>query len=205
MKMKMNILAASAIAISGLAVGTTASATTVQPDQLIIESDENRGNGSATGDIIGSADFGVLTGTAGIAGRIVNAIDSFTFVSLTRFNVDFVNLLGLDGIDIDACEGFDGSDCSIGSANNEDGRTARFSLNDGVTTTSIDFTSSVPAGTSIFANVAAGSYTFSIEGISGSRGSAYDVAISAVPLPAGLPLLLSAMGLAGFVARRKQK
>ena len=203
--MKMKLFAASAIAISSIAIGTSASAITVTPDMLIIESDENRGNGSAPGDVVGSADFGVLTGTAGIAGRIVNATDTFTFTSLSSFNLDFVNLLGLDGVDIDDCEGFDGSNCSAGSAPNEDGRTALFSLDDGSSIISRSFTSSVAAGTSIFANVAAGSYTFTIDGTSGSNGSAYDVAISAVPVPAGLPLLLSALGFAGLVRRKKQK
>lgn len=206
--MKMKILAASAMAISSIVAGTSASALPVQPDFLFIESDRNRGNGTAPGDVVGTEAFGVLTGTYGIAGRIVNSVDTFSFTSLSNFNLDFVNLLGLDGVDIDACEGFDGSDCSVGSANNENGRTARFSLNDGTSTTSVDFTSSVAAGTSIFSNMAAGTYTFTIRGLSGTpsnSGSAYDVAISSVPIPAGLPLLLSALGVAGIAARRKKR
>lgn len=204
--MKTKILAAAAIAVLGVAAGTSASAVTVQPDVLSIESNQNRGDGSAPGDIgnSDSFDFGLITGTAGIAGRIVNAIDTYTFETEFDFNVDFVNLLDLSGDDIDNCEGFDGSDCSDGSANNEDGRLAEFSLSDGVTTTSVFFTSSEPAGTSIFSNVAAGSYTLTIEGIRGPAGSAYDIAISAVPVPAGLPLLLSAFGVAGFVMRKKK-
>ena len=204
--MKTKILAATAMAVLGVAAGTSASAVTVQPDVLIIESNQNRGDGSAPGDIgnSDSGDFGLITGTAGIAGRIVNAIDTFTFETAFDFNVDFVNLLDTSGVDIDDCEGFDGSDCSDGSANNEEGRLARITLDDGFTTLSQDFTSTLPAGTSIFSNVGAGSYTLRIEGISGSAGSAYDIAISAVPIPAGLPLLLSAFGMAGFVMRKKK-
>lgn len=202
--MKMKILTASAMVLYGVIAATSASAATVQPDILVIESNQNRGNGTATGDV-GALDLGLITGIAGIAGRVVNGTDTFTFTSSTNFNVDFVNLLGLDGIDIDDCEGFDGSDCSIGSKNNENGRTARFSLFDGTNTIFEDFTSSVAAGTSIFSNIAAGSYTFTIDGLSGSAGSAYDVAISPVPVPAGLPLLLSALGLGGVVSRRKKQ
>ncbi len=39
---------------------------------------------------------------------------------------------------------------------------------------------------------------------SGSITATFDVIAPAVPLPAGLPLLLSAFGLAGFVARRRK-
>jgi len=203
--MKSKFLAASAIAIVSVCAGTLGSAATVTPDTLFIESNNNRGDGLGTiGDIVGTYGLGDITGlNAGIAGRIVNANDTFSFVSNTAFNISFVDLADLLGVDIDDCAGFDGSDCSDGSADNEPGRTARFSLHNGaVTTHSADFTSTIAAGTSIFSNVSAGTYTFSIDGRSGPAGSAYDIAISAVPVPAGLPLLLSALGLAGFFARR---
>ena len=205
--MKMKFFAASAIAIISVTAGTLSSAATVTPDTLVIESNNNRGNGLGNvGDIVGTYDLGDITGlTAGIAGRIVNAVDTFSFVSNTAFSMNFVDLADLFGVDIDDCAGFDGSDCSAGSANNEPGRTARFSLHDGVTTThSADFTSTVAAGTSIFSNVSAGTYTFSIDGRSGPAGSAYDIAISAVPIPATGLLLFGALGGLGLV-RRKRK
>ncbi len=204
---KMKILAASTIAICTIVSGSAALASTVTPDVLIIESNKNRGDGTAPGDVVGTEAFGDITGlTAGIAGRIVNATDAFTFTYNSNFNIDFVNLLDTAGVDIDACEGFDGSDCSVGSANNENGRTALFSLDNGFDPIlSVEFTSSIAAGTSLFSNVAAGTYTFTIDGKSGRAGSAYDIAISAVPIPAGFPLLITALGLAGIVSRRKRK
>ena len=205
--MKTNFLAASALAVWSVIAGTSAPASTMTPDVLVIESNGNRANGAAPGDIVGIEALGDITGlTAGIAGRIVNAVDTFSFTYNTSFNVDFVNLLDTAGVDIDACEGFDGSDCSVGSKNNEPGRTAIFSLDNGVDPVlSVEFTSTISAGTSIFSNVKAGTYTFAIDGTTGRAGSAYDIAISAVPVPAGFPLLLSALGVAGLVKRRKQK
>lgn len=205
--MIVKFLAASSFAIFCIIAGTSATAATVTPDVLIIESNGHRADGAALGDVRGIRAFGDITGkTAGIAGRIVNGVDRFSFTYNTRFNLDFVNLLDTAGGHIDGCEGFDGSDCSVGSRNNEPGRTAIFSLNNGVDPVlSAEFTSSIAAGTSIFSNVAAGTYTFTVDGITGRAGSAYDVAISAVPVPAGFPLLFSALGLAGLFSRRKLK
>lgn len=207
--MSFNSLAVSALAMCSVMAATSAAAVTVTPDVLIIESNENRGNGTGVtaGDIVVGFDFGDISGDiGGIAGRIVNSVDTFMFEYGTTFNVDFVNLLDTSGVDIDMCQGFDGSDCSDGSANNEPGRTARFTLDDGMGNVDfVDFTSTIAAGTSIFFNVAPGSYTLTINGTGGgSNGSAYDIAISAVPVPAGLPLLLSALGIAGLAARRKK-
>ena len=206
--MSFRNFAVSALTVCSVMAATSASAVTVTPDVLIIESDENRGDGVGTiGDSVVGFDLGNISGQiGGIAGRIVGAVDTFTFQYDTAFNLDFVNLLNLGGLtDIDDCEGFDGSDCSDGSANNEPGRTAVFSLDNGIDPAlTAEFTSTVAAGTSIFFNVAPGTYTFKIDGTAGSAGSAYDVAISAVPVPAGLPLLLSALGIAGLAARRKQ-
>ena len=208
--MDKRILLASAIAVMTAGAATTASAATITPDVLIIESNKNRADGAAAGDVSMAEDLGDLTGLiGGIAGRIVNSTDTFTFSSDNAFNVDFVNLLDLFGVDIDGCEGFDGGDCSVDSANNEVGRLARFTLSGGGSTMSEEFVSTVAKGTSIFSNVGPGSYTLKIKGISTSSnfpnsGSAYDIAISPVPLPAGLPMLLAALGLGGLMARRKK-
>lgn len=207
--MKFKSLAVTALTICSAMAATSASAVTVTPDVLIIESNENRGNGTGVtiGDSVAGFGLGNISGQiGGIAGRIVGSVDTFTFQYDTTFNVDFVNLFDTGGVDIDMCQGFDGSDCSSGSANNEPGRTAIFSLDNGVDPVlTAMFTSTVAPGTSIFFDVAPGTYTFTIDGTTGTAGSAYDVAISAVPVPAGLPLLLSALGIAGFAASRKRK
>lgn len=208
--MKKTMLTAAAVALSGGIAATSAPASTlVTPDTLFLESSGNRADGTAPGDI-GSAALGDISGPTeritGLAGRIVSAKDVYTFTSRSVFDVDFVNLADLSGDDIDECKGFDSSDCSVGSADN-DIIEATFELSGSTGPFSQTFTSPQSPGTSIFSNVAAGSYTFTIDGASGnSRGSAYDIAIttSPVPLPAGLPLLLSALGAAGILARRKR-
>lgn len=208
--MKKAIFTASAVAFCGVIAATSASASTlttlVTPDQLFLESSGNRANGAASGDI-GSTALGTISGPAeritGIAGRIVSATDVFTFTSRSVFDMHFANLAFPSGTDIDGCAGFDSSDCSKNSLENGV-IDAIFKLS-GVG--AVTFTSPQTAGTPIFSNVAAGSYTFTIDGKSGgSLGSAYDVAITTtpVPVPAALPLLLSAFGAAGFFARRKR-
>ena len=191
----------------GFTFATPSFAATIHPDVLTIESNNNRGDGTALGDVAGSENLGDLTGmTAGIAGRIVDSVDQFTFSTGTRFNIDFVNLLNLDGTDIDGCEGFDGSDCSEGSANNENGLIAMFTLDEANgLSLSASFTSTVAAGTPIFSNVAGGAYTFTIDGISGEAGSAYDIAISAVPVPASGLLFIAGLCSLAVVRRAVAK
>ena len=201
----MNYLAGAVLAACSTMLATAGSAVTVTPDILIVESNQNRGNGTSEGDIV-QTDFGDISGQiAGWAGRIVDATDSVTFNTTDAFDVDFVDLTYVLGGDIDGCAGFDGSDCSTDSANNEDGRVATFTLtnnDNNLLSLTSQFTSSVDAGTRIFSDVPAGSYTFTITGLSGDAGSAYDIAIAAVPVPAAGFLLLG--GLGGLVAMRRR-
>lgn len=216
----MTKLTTTAAVLFGLLVGASASAAPVVPDALFLESNANRANGSATGDIA-TSNLGDISGgqlrTTGIAGRIHNFADVYEFTSRSLFSLEFSDLafpnlplFGLNaGMDIDGCEGFDDTDCSTGTQLNGT-KTAIFSLDDGMgNVLSTSFTSPEAAGTSIFANIMPGTYTFMIDGgvpNLATEGSAYDVLITAqpVPLPAGLPLAAAALGALGLVrARRK--
>ncbi|WP_169569743.1 hypothetical protein [Sneathiella limimaris] len=56
----------------------------------------------------------------------------------------------------------------------------------------------------LYSNLAAGTYTFGIESPN-RRQALYDVSISAVPLPAALPLYAAGMALIGFMGWRKKR
>lgn len=213
----MNVLYGTVAVAIGLAVATSASAVTI-PDALFLESNSNRANGGAQGDIA-DVNLGVISGptlrTTGIAGRIENAVDEYIFTSTSLFSMEFSDLafpLGAGpnaGLDIDGCEGFDDTDCSTGT-NVNGPKTAVFTLDDGMgNLLSTSFTSPEAPGVSIFSNVMPGTYTFSIDGGQpnlAEGGSAYDVLITAqpIPLPAALPLMAASIGLLG-VARTRRK
>jgi len=201
------IIATTAAALA-LTVGSASAATLTTPDALVLESSKNRADGSATGDI-GTTDLGIISGaasrTTGIAGRIVSASDAFVFTSNAAFSMEFANLAFTSGTDIDGCEGFDPTDCSVGTQPNGSMRAA-FSLDDGTSVFSQSFTSPEPAGTSIFTNVQPGTYTFTIDGDNGTNvGSAYDVLVTTqpVPLPAALWMLMGALGGLGVLRRAR--
>lgn len=201
------IIATTAAALA-LTVGSANATTLTTPDELVLESSSNRADGGATGDV-GTSNLGIISGptlrTTGIAGRIVSASDAFVFTSRSMFSMEFANLAFTSGTDIDGCEGFDPTDCSDGTRPN--GRmTADFLLDDGTTVLSQSFTSPEPAGTSIFADVQPGTYTFTIDGDNNATvGSAYDVLVTTqpVPLPAALWMLIGALGGLGALRRAR--
>ena len=59
-------------------------------------------------------------------------------------------------------------------------------------------------GFALYTNLAAGTYTFGITSPN-SRNADYDLSISAVPLPAALPLYGAALAIMGFVGWRKRR
>lgn len=197
--------------VAGAILAGPAGAVTV-PDSLFLENDGNRADGGSGGDI-GSTAFGTISGTSvrktGIAGRIRNGTDTYTFTSLSSFDIEFSDLaFPGTGVDIDGCAGFDSTDCSSGSDPNAP-KLADFSLTGQST---VSFTSSVAAGTEIFTDIAAGNYTFKIDGSGATQfaGSAYDILITTqpgpqpqpIPVPASLPLLVGALGAFGLMRRR---
>jgi hypothetical protein len=209
----MNKMFVSAAAMVVFAAGT-ASASTIAPifdaDRIAVESSGNRP--SASGDINnnGALDLGlILPGEkVGIAGRIVTAVDNWTFQTTTPWTMSLVNL------DLDDNQGFDSSNITNPSgsfAGNGDTTTALFSLFDASGNPDSDpalFSANLTATmhgliTGLNFSGGAGSYLLRIDGAAGSPGATYDIGISAVPIPASLPLLLGGIGALAAMRRRK--
>lgn len=193
-----NLLKTLSAAATAVVIGAAANAATLTtPDILFIESAGFRGDGTSS-DIV-NGDLGMIAPgkIAGIAGRIKNQTDSFTFETSVRFSVSFVDLADLLGIDIDPSKGFDptfvASDSPV---------SASFSLI-GPDMRSAVFTSPIAPDFTMFGNVAPGKYTLLIDGTIENGSSTYDIAISAVPLPAAGVVLLGGLGLMGALKRRK--
>lgn len=199
----------SAAAIAGFMAGT-ASAITVLPetntDRTFVESDGNRPLSSGdipAGDIL---DAGVvdLGETVGIAGRIRTSIDTWRFVTVSAWEMALVNL------PLDDNQGFDSSQIvnPAGSyAPNGDPTSATFSLyDDSFTLIDSVFLTADPHGLVTGLDFTGNSGTFFLEiaGASGSVGATYDIAISAIPLPAAGWLLISALGSVAFLGHRRQ-
>lgn len=210
--MKKMIVSAAVMAL--LAAGT-ASASTVAPifgaDRIEVESSKNRPD--AGGDVANNAarDLGlILPGEkVGIAGRIVTAIDNWTFQTTTPWSMFFVNL------DLDDNQGFDSSNITVPANNsfagNGDTTRANFTLLDNanpgapVEIVSTGFLTANMHGllTGLNFSGGAGSFLLQIDGVQGSPGATYDIGVSAVPIPASLPLLLGGMGALAALRRRK--
>lgn len=152
----------------------------------------------------GGFDLGDLTAVGDVIslhGRIVNAADAYTFSSATAFTVEFIfGGLTLANMTTTDTSGFT-FDTQGGPASN----TSNFSLDDGMGTVLVEqFMTEITGGPSLIFSAGPGDYTFIIDGIPPSGGALYDIQITAVPLPAALPLLLGGMGLLGVFGRKKK-
>jgi hypothetical protein len=219
-----------------IALGAMATVANALPagvlDPTFIESARNRGNADTTADI-GSRDITgspiSLSQSVGIAGRIKDSTDTWTFTALHDFEIWFTDLdlsaFGTaDPLD-DGNRAFDSSQ-TVPAREANKVKTATFILEDFLgNTISSQFTSSANGdstfGKSLFGKIALADecnvpdpdpncnrYTLTIDGRPGqpgntSGGSTYDIAIAAVPLPGALPLLLGALGVVGFMKRRQ--
>ncbi|MEM1077506.1 MAG: VPLPA-CTERM sorting domain-containing protein [Pseudomonadota bacterium] len=152
-----------------------------------------------------------------VHGRIVSSVDQFTFEISSTFNLDFdfdgylLDAGGAIGADLSGLVDHDvvlaGDDPALVAS----GKEVTISLTDSMmNSVSETFFTNVSSATvmdsNIFSNMAAGTYTLSIDGTQGSAtgvAALYDLKISAVPLPA--PALLLLAGLGGLVAARRKR
>ena len=193
-------LGAAAISASGAMAATF--------DPIYIESTGNRPG--STGDITGVTDIGLIgpSLSVGIAGRIVTAVDTWSFQTNTAWSIGFVDL------PIDDQQFFDSSDITnpVGNfAGNGDPTSAIFSIID-ASDNSVLFSNLVLAtdgglGTenALDYTGVAGSFFLKIDGQSGSPGATYDIGLTTVPLPAAGLLLLAGVGGLGALKRRQKK
>ncbi|MEM8774354.1 MAG: VPLPA-CTERM sorting domain-containing protein [Pseudomonadota bacterium] len=184
---------------------TSAVATTFNP--IVIESNGNRPG--AGGDITSTLDLGVIAPNTdvGIAGRIVTAVDTWSFETLTPWSISFVDL------PIDDQQFFDSSDITNPAGNfasNGDTTSAIFSIFEVGNATAL-FSQEITAtdggvGTENLLNFSglAGSFILEIDGQPGSPGATYDIGISSVPLPAAAWLLLAGVGGLSVMKRRRK-
>ncbi|MEH6405412.1 MAG: hypothetical protein V7750_18720 [Sneathiella sp.] len=156
-------------------------------------------NNAPPGYDLGTIGFGEANDTIDLYGRIVNAVDVFSFTSNSAFRIDFI----FGGFDLE--NGGSTSESGFIAENNDN--SSDFTLNIlapsigsvGATTLATDITS----GISFIFGGDAGTYQFALDGTGGA--ARYDIRISAVPLPAGLPLMGAGLALMGFVAWNKKR
>lgn len=182
--------------IALISAGGTVSAATL--DELFVESNGYR---DGAGSDIGSTALGDVTNRRiGVAGRIAGATDVYTFESSSPFTISFGDF-GVAGFPNQSSPSQTVSGLDLLSS--DTGGRTDFKLS-GSNSFTTSFSTTQPAGTPIFGPTPAGSYTLTIDGSpSGSDAFTYDVQVSAVPLPAGLPLLAGALGLFGVLRSRR--
>ena len=173
-----------------LVAGTTKFADSEEPDFPVAASD-------------GITTLASVGDSLEIYGRVVSANDYFTFTSDQAFTVDWIfgGYELADGTDV-TTSGF----VRVGSPNN----TATFDLldsdGDSIFASGTAFTTNFTSGTSnIFGPVKAGTYVLKISGGGDNGAATYDVAVTAVPLPAAAWLFGSALVGAVVIGRRKRK
>lgn len=135
-------------------------------------------------------------------GRIVGAIDVFEFTATRNFEINFI---------------FGGYDLQNGGSETESGflregpggsNSSIFTLTDlgtliSQTTTPSPLVTDIIAGDSFLFAGGPGTYSLSLDGQ--GQAALYDLRLTAVPLPAALPLFAGALGLFGFLGWRRKK
>ena len=171
-------------------------------------------------DALGGGPFGAGD-TIGIYGRIVYSLDRFTY-SFTLTGGTYRVAWDFDGYDLEAGGSVSAAlsglvDEAIVDAGGDPldpgGKGVRIAIEDGGGTEilSRDYTTNVSSvtghGRTIFGSIGPGTYTLVVDGSVGphvDRPALYDIELTAIPLPAGGLLLLTALGGMG-AARRFRK
>ncbi|WP_340108883.1 VPLPA-CTERM sorting domain-containing protein [Pikeienuella sp. HZG-20] len=207
MKIKMLAIAAAgalsiassvAAATTGFTVGVTEGSRAIVDGTTKI-GDAPQGNGSYDLGAIGAGD------TLGLYGRIVSKVDQykFQFSAASGFEVNF----DFDGYEVG---GVHVAESGLVNESGSKKKGVAFSLEDAngvqVASTGLLLTN-ITTGNPLLFGASAGSYFLVVDGSQGPfKGNAalYDLTISAVPLPAALPLLLAGLAGLAFISRRRR-
>ena len=200
MKTLSIMLFLSLLAISNTVFAATIGAYTegvrdqVAGTTLVVPTDSpNSLPGFALGDLTSAGDHIFLHG------RIVGAVDNYSFSSATAFTIEFIfGGLQLEGGGSTLTSGF-----VYDEQGNDNDNTADFMLDDGINPPLMaQYMTEVTGGNSLIFSVGPGTYDFIIDGTGG--GALYDIKITAVPIPAALPLLLGGVGVLGLFGRKRK-
>ncbi|MEM8729377.1 MAG: VPLPA-CTERM sorting domain-containing protein [Pseudomonadota bacterium] len=200
-----------AAALSALFLGSAATAATVSYTEGKRHTVE--GSTHITNPDVPSTAPGFITAdlnsgdTIDIHGRIVTAVDVYTFTANSAFRIDWI----FDGYALEDDNPFD--DKVRGDDNTISGFVARPATANGsvtaiylnnVASTGNDFSTNIISGDStIFGVQSAGTYTLKIDGLN-QYDALYDTRISTMPVPAGAVLLLTGLGALAAVRRRRR-
>ena len=135
-------------------------------------------------------------------GRIVGAIDVFEFTATREFEISFI----FGGYDLEA--GGTVTESGFVREGNSGSNSSIFTLTDintltSVTTTPSPLVTDIIAGDPFLFAAGPGSYRISLDGQ--GQSALYDLRLTAVPLPAALPLFAGALGLFGLLGWRRKK
>ncbi|GAB4523777.1 MAG: hypothetical protein Tsb0019_25730 [Roseibium sp.] len=144
-----------------------------------------------------------------IYGRIVGAIDRFNFTSSSSVMIEWI--FGGYFLDDNGSKGAFVSDSGFVLEGSSGGNTIDMAVytpdasGTKIPAVSNPFSTNITGGSpTIFALLGPGSYTFEIDNSSPSKAALYDIRISAVPIPAALPLLAGGIAILGFAGWRRR-
>jgi len=204
MKKKLNILIYALILtlIGSSSFAATLSYTEGKRDQIagsVVLSPKDAPN-APPGYSLGAIGLGEPFDRIDIFGRVVGNFDIFDFTSSSAFRVDFI----FGGFDLEegGSVGQSGFVIEETGSNSSDFTLDILSPSTGVIASG-GFTNDVTSGISFIFGGLAGDYRFTIKG----EGAPvlYDIRISAVPLPAALPLMGVGMVLLGLMSWRRKR
>jgi hypothetical protein len=202
-------LAAAAVAVSaGIAAAATVGYTEgIRPQVAGTTALNDDATNSAPGFALGTVSAGGPVDIIEVYGRIVGNADVYQFVATTAFRIDFI----FGGYDLEggghvAESGFVADPNVSGNPGNDSRFRLRMTSPDDVLIDVLEFSTPVTGGPSFIFGAGPGEYRFRIDGGHPDAGAAlYDIRISSTPLPAGLPVFITGLGLGlGLLRWRRQ-